>query len=128
MLKEYYANISCNHLASILWHALSLHHPRPENGVTRLYFTIIDDTLILLGEKNNKLIFSKNFTIRDQSDLLYYSIACSRMLKAEENWLVSIGNEKVYYEMPGDSLLKLNRHLKLSSLQVLMSEFNVCES
>ncbi len=128
MLKEYYANIGCSHLSSILWHTLSSQLSHPEKDVTRLYFTLMGDILVLLGEKNKKLIFSKNFSIKDQADLFYYSIACSRMLKAGEHWFVTIQDEEIKFDMPGDSILKIDEHMLLPSLHVLMSKNKVCES
>ncbi len=128
MLKEYYSNIGCSHLASILWNSLSTREPRPEKDSSRLYFTITNDILLILGERNNKLIFSKTFPIKDQADLFYYSIACSRMLKAKEQWLITIGGEEMKYEMPGDVILKIDKQLMLPTLHVLMSQYKVCES
>jgi hypothetical protein len=127
MLKEYYANVGCSHLSSILWYALSTQYSFPDQDITRLYFTLLADTLVLLAVKNKKIIFSKNFRIRNQADVSYYSIACSRMLKAREHWLVTIQDEEVKFEMPGDTILKIDQHVHLSSLHVLMSQYKVCE-
>ena len=128
MLKEYYSNINCNHLSSIIWHALVSKEPMTRQDTTRLYFTLAGDTLVLLAERNKKLIFSKNFTIRDKGDFLYYSIACSRMLKANEHWFVTTQDEGVKYDIPPDHFLKINKQLSLPSLRVLMAQYNVCES
>ena len=127
MFKEYYSNAGCNHLSSILWHHLSSYQNRPDKNVTRLYFIVLDDILILLSELNSKLIFSKNFSIRDKADLFYYAIACSRMIKANEHWLVTIEDETSKFEMPGDSVLKIDEKILVPALQVLMSQFKVCE-
>ena len=127
MLKEYYSNIGCSHLSSILWYSLSSKYSFPEQDITRLYFTIMADSLVMLAVKNKKIIFSKNFRIRNQADVSYYAIACSRMLKANQHWLVSIQDEEVKFEMPGDTILKIDQHVHLPSLHVLMSQYKVCE-
>ena len=93
-----------------------------------MYFALLGDTLVLLGEKNKKLIFSKNFSIKDRADLLYYSIACSRMLKANEHWLVTIQDEEVKYEIKDDSIFVIDKHLSLPSLHTLISQYKICES
>ncbi|MGB4847632.1 MAG: DUF3822 family protein [Saprospiraceae bacterium] len=128
MLKEYYSNLDCHHLNSVLWNNFSTLHDRPEKDKIRLYLTLMRDTLILLAEKNNKLIFSKNFLIKAQGDLYYYSIACSRMLKTNENWFVELKDEPGTFEWPGDSILKIEKQLSLPSLHVLMSQFKLCGS
>jgi Protein of unknown function (DUF3822) len=128
MLKEYYSNLDCHHLNSVLWNNFSTLQERPEKNNIRLYLTLMRDTLILLAEKNNKLIFSKNFLIKEQGDLYYYSIACSRMLKANENWVVEVQDEHGTFEWPGDSILKIEKRLSLPSLHVLMSQYKVCGS
>lgn len=128
MLKEYYSNLDCHHLNSILWNNFSTLQARSEKNTIRLYLTLMRDTLILLAEKNNKLIFSKNFLIKQQGDLYYYSIACSRMLRTNENWLVELENEPGTFEWPGNSILKIGKRLSLPSLHVLMSQYKVCGS
>lgn len=128
MIKEYYANAGCHHLTSILWHHFSSLQDIQKKDNVRLYLSVIDDTLVMLAEKNKKLIFSKNFLITQQSDLYYYSIACSRMLKAEENWLVDIDGENKKFDLPGDSILKIQNHISLPSIPVLMSQYKVCGS
>lgn len=128
MLKEYYANLDCHHLNSVLWNYFSTHQARPEKDKIRLYLTLMRDTLILLAEKNNKLIFSKNFLIKEQGDLYYYSIACSRMLRTDENWSVELKDESGSLEWPGDSILRIEKRLSLPSLPVLMSQYKVCGS
>ncbi|HZV71797.1 MAG TPA: DUF3822 family protein [Saprospiraceae bacterium] len=128
MLKEYYADIGCHHFSTLLWNHFLTQLARPSHDETRLYLTLTGDLLIILAEKNNKLIFSKNFEIKEIGDLYYYSIACSRMLNASENWLVMIEEEEEKYEMPGDSILKIEKRLRLPSLDVLMVQYKVCVS
>ena len=128
MIKEYYADIGCHHFSTLLWNHFLTQQSRPSHDATRLYLTIAGDLLIMLAEKNNKLIFSKNFIIKEKGDLYYYSIACSRMLKATENWLVMSENEVEKYEMPGDSILKIEKRLQLPSLDILMVQYKVCVS
>ena len=126
MLREYYANTGVTHLSSVVWQALS---SRQNNlDTTRTYFTIIYNTLIVLASENGKLTFSKNFTIRDEADLIYYAIACSRMLKSKEQWFITIENEEPAFEMPGDSVIKIDQQLSLPSLHVLMAQYKPCES
>ncbi len=127
MLREYYANSGLTHLSSILWHVLcGMQNGASHQSIT--YYTLLHDTLIVLAAQNNKLIFSKNFKVRHEADLFYYSIACSRMLRSEAHWHISIENEESPYEMPGESILKMNQILSLPTLHVLMAQYKKCES
>ncbi|MEP6647901.1 MAG: DUF3822 family protein [Saprospiraceae bacterium] len=128
MFKEYYSNIGCHHLTSILWNNFSAQQSKPGQDITRLYYTIQDDSLIVLGEKNEELIYSKTFLIRDQADLFYYTIACSRMLKSQQHWLVILPGGNGKFEMPGDSILKIDGRLTLPSMQIMLSQYKVCAS
>jgi hypothetical protein len=49
------------------------------------------------------------------------------MIKANEHWLVNIEDETSKFEMPGDSVLKIDEKILIPSLQVLMSQYKVCE-
>ncbi|MEP6795634.1 MAG: DUF3822 family protein [Saprospiraceae bacterium] len=128
MLKEYYSNLDCHHLNSVLWNNFSTQQARPEKDKVRMYLTLMGDMLILMAEKNTKLIFSKTFLIKEQGDLYYYSIACNRMLRTDENWSVELKDEPGTFELPGDSILKIEKRLSLPSLPVLMSQYKVCGS
>lgn len=126
MLREYYANVGVTHLSSVLWQYISNQLFVRDKTIT--CFTIIYNTLIVLTSEQGKLIFSKNFNIRDKADLFYYAMACSRMMKSTEQWLITIENEENAFEMPGDSILKMDQHLSIPSLHVLMSQYKPCGS
>ncbi len=126
MLREYYANITVTHLSSVLWQPISHQQNVTDKNIT--CFKFIYNTLIVLASEKGKLTFSKNFPIKDEADLFYYAMACSRMLKSREQWLITIENEDNELEMPRDSILRIDQHLSLPSLHVLMSQYKPCES
>lgn len=127
MFKEYYVNCRLTHVSSIIWQALTGYQNELSNhSVT--YFTIIHNILIVLASKNGKLTFSKNFDIRNEADLFYYAIACSRMLKSDVQWLISIENEESSYDMPGESILKIDQRLSFPSFHAMISRYKQCES
>lgn len=127
MLREYYVNSTVTHLASIIWQAISVQQIlQDKSNVT--YYALVHNTLIVLASKKGKLIFSKIFTIQNEADLIYYSIACSRMLQSDGHWLVTIENDGSSFEMPGDSLLKIEHNLSLPSLHDLMVQYKLCAS
>jgi len=127
MFKEYYVNCRLTHISSILLQALKGYENEIEKqSIT--FFTVVNDILIVLATRNGKLIFSKNFNIRTEADLFYYAIACSRMLKSESHWMISIENEETSYDMPGESILKIDQRISFPSLHVLISRYKQCES
>ena len=126
MLKEYYANINVTHLCSVLWKAISAHENFLQEAVT--YYTTIGNTLNVLASKNDKLLFSKNFNIQEEEDLVYYVIACSRMLQSNEHWLVTIENKESIFKIPDDTFLKIDNHLSLPSLHTLLAQYKPCGS
>lgn len=127
MLKEYYANVRVTHLSSLLWNTLAGYQQNLQND-SLTYYTVLENMLVVLASRNGKLIFSKNFSIKDEADLFYYTIACSRMLKSSSHWLISIENEDFSYEMPGESILKIDQHLMLPALHILMAQYKECVS
>lgn len=127
MLREYYSNSSITHLSSLLWRALSEEKEKlSESSVT--FYIVVHDTLIVLGADKGKLVFSKNFNITGEADLFYFSIACSRMLKSKDHWLVSIEHEQTAMDMPGDAILKIDHHITLPSLHLMMAQYKPCAS
>lgn len=127
VLREYYSNIRLTHLSSVLWHSINstLSNTHQE---TLTCFTVLHDILVVMASKNGKLVFSKNFTIRNESDLFYFTIACSRMLNSEKHWLATIQGEDFSFEMPGESILKIDQRLSLPSLHDLIAQFKQCGS
>ena len=127
MFKEYYINCRLTHMSSLLWQTLS-GYQQELSGRSMACFTIIHDILIVFASKNGKLVFTKNFNIRDEADLFYYSIACSRMLKSDVQWMISVENEDSSYEMPGESILKIDQRLSFPSIHSMIAQYKQCVS
>ena len=127
VLKEYYSNIRLTHLSSLLWNSINA-ALGSSNNESLTCLTVLHDILVVMASKNGKLVFSKNFTVRDEADLFYYTIACSRMLKSDAHWLVTIQGEDFSFEMPGESILKIDQRLSLPSLHDLIAQFKQCGS
>ncbi len=128
VLKEYYSNIACTHITSVLWHTLSKQPARPDKSQVLLYHILYDQLLISMAVKNGKLIFSKTFNLTGEEDLTYFTIAVSRMLKPKEQCLVTFDDHNTGYIMPGDKLVKIDQRLSFPSLQSLMTSFRPCGS
>jgi len=126
MLKEYYANIQVIHLASVLWQALADERASVDGKL--ICYTILQDTLIAFASKNNKLVFSKTFHLRSEADLSYYSLACSRLVHPDENWLITIDKEESTYDISAGSSLHISRHITLPSIHLLVDQFKKCGS
>lgn len=128
-LREYYSNAGPLHLTSILWSYLFRHDRFSAPSVTsRLFFLMMDDSMVILGEKEGKLSFARNFRIYGPGDLLYFALACSRMLHADEHWHVALSGEKVRFEMPYTSFFSFHHHLELPGLQHLIAHHRSCGS
>ncbi len=128
VLREYYSNVSHLHMVSVLWSTLINRDVVFSNQHSRLYFNITGNTLIVLGECDGKLTFSRNFTIHDQGDLMYYSIACSRLLHPREIWHVTIRNESPEFELPQIPHFRFHHHLELPELPTLITQHRLCAS
>jgi len=128
VLREYYATVGQVHLTSVLWSAINLQDNAVSKESAGLFFYLSGNTLLVLGETAGKLTFSKNFYIQDQSDLAYYAVACSRLLKLKENWLVVIGDEAPPFDMPRVPDFAIDRQLKLPALHTLIASHRSCES
>lgn len=126
MLKEYYSNIHITHISSLVWQYLSANQQAQNASVT--YYCVLHHTLVVLSAENDKLIFSKNFNITDDSDALYYALACRRLLKSKQHVLINIDQEKNEVELYEDSALKIDSSMTLPSLHILLSQHKACVS
>jgi hypothetical protein len=128
MLREYYSNAVHLHMTSVLWTSIQNLDQILSTDTSRLFIFPIGNTLILLGESSGKLCFSKTFYIQDQTDLLYYAMACSRMLRVKENWHITLINEVSLFEMPKAPHFTIHHHLELPPLHALIASHRLCES
>ena len=126
MLREYYAKSRIMHLTSLIWHALRAH--AAGDAQTTGYFVLIQDVLLMIASQQGKMIFSKVFTLHNEADLFYYSIACSQMLDPGKSYFVTIENEVTSFGLPVDPILKIDEYLSLPSLRRLIEEYQPCES
>lgn len=128
LIREYYSNSDQVHLTSVLWNAINqLANPSGDQH-SRLFYFVTGSSLIIIGETGGKMTFSKSFYIQDQGDVAYYAIACARMLKPKENWLLTIKNEEVSFDMPAETYFKLDHRLELPDLHTLIASHRSCGS
>lgn len=125
-IKEYYANASCTHFASVLWNALSTGIAVSED--VSVYHIPFDNIYIVMGVRHGKLIFAKNFTIHHQDDQSYYALAVSRMLKPKSHFLMQIMDRPATFTWPYDSLVTVDQTIYLPSLTGLMALYKPCGS
>lgn len=128
LIREYYSNSDHVHLTSVLWNAINEFAPPSENKHSRLFYFLTGSSLIIIGETGGKLTFSKSFYVQDQGDVAYYSIACARMLKPKENWLLNIQDEELPFDMPGDTYFRIHQRLELPDLHTLIATHRSCAS
>lgn len=121
VLREYYAGADHLHLTSVLWTAI--HQLVTPSGAdsSRLFFLTTGNTLLIIGETAGKLTFSRSFFVQDQSDIAYYALACSRMLKPTEHWLLTIKDERSSLAFPKDEYFNLHHQLELPELHTLIA-------
>lgn len=128
VLKEFYFNAGHLHLASVLWSAIMQDEQVRLNERSRLFFHVAGNSLIVLGQSGVKLSFSRIFSIQDQTDWLYYMVACSRLLRPSENWHVTIQNEETMFTIPHGSQFTFNHQLELPELPALIAQHRLCAS
>jgi hypothetical protein len=121
VLKEYYAGADQVHLTSVIWSAISQMGILSSKDNPRLFFLTTGNTLIVLGECDGKLTFSRSFFVHDEGDVAYYALACSRMLKPKEHWLLTILNESTLFELPRDSYFTIHHQIELPELHTLIA-------
>lgn len=127
-LEEYYAGAGYVHVTTVVWNAISQHLESFAGNTTRLFFCIIENSLLILSATGPKLTFSNLFYVQDQDDVTYYVIACSRMIRAQENWWLTIRNEYAGFDRPGHTYFNLDHHLELPDLQTLIARYRSCVS
>jgi len=128
VFREYYANAGPLHLTSVLWNAIHNLVQPCEKDDSRLFFYISANTLIVIGQTGEKLTFTKSFYIRDRGDLSYYAIACTRMLKPKEKWLLTIMDETRLFDFHGTPQFTIDHQLELPALHQLIARHGSCES
>jgi hypothetical protein len=128
VLREYYAKVGQVHLTSVLWSGITSQENTVSEDSSGLFFYLSGNTLLVLGEKAGKLTFSKSFYIQDHSDLAYYAVACSRLLKMKNNWLVLVGDENPLFDMPRIPHFAIDHQLKLPALPALIASHRSCAS
>jgi hypothetical protein len=128
VLREYYAKIEQVHMTSVLWSAINMHDNADSKDSSGLFFYLSGNTLLVLGEVAGKLTFSKSFYIQDQSDMAYYTVACSRLLRLKTNCLIVVGDESPLFDMPRVPYFAIDRQLKLPKVHTLIADHRSCES
>ena len=126
LLKEYYANSRITHLTSLLWFSINHHITDPDPDA--LYFTIVQKTLTVLCAHKGKLNFARNFNITSEADLVYYVVACSRLLNHNQLCEVTIENQISSFGLNADFPLPIDRQISLPRMHALMAQYKPCES
>lgn len=128
LIREYYYHSDQVHLTSVLWNAINQLAAPSADQLSRSFYFVTGNSLIIIGESKGKLTFSKSFYIQAQGDVAYYSLACARMLRPQENWLLTIQGEEVPFDMPGDPYFMLHHRLELPDLPTLIATYRSCGS
>ncbi len=128
VLQEYYRSIGSIHIVSLLWKAILDTIGDSSSVPAGMYGTLIGNVLFVLANRNDKLMFSKHFTIRDQGDVQYYTIACKRLLKSEQLYWITIRDEFSSFQEPRDEFIRFDEHLSFPSLAELLASYKPCVS
>jgi len=123
VLQEYYRSIDSIHMVSLLWSAIQDELKDHSSRDAGLYATLINNTLFVLANRNNKLIFSKHFTIRHQDDVEYFTIACKRLLKPGRMHWIIIREEGSAFSEPKDHYIRFDEHLSFPALADLLAKY-----
>ena len=127
VLQEYYRSIDSIHMVSLLWSAIQDDIKDLSSHETRMFVTIINNTIFVLANRNNKLIFSKHFTARHQDDVEYFTIACKRLLKPGRLYWMIIREEVSSFTEPKDHYIRFDEHLSFPALADLLAKYKPCE-
>ena len=127
VLQEYYRSIDSIHMVSLLWSAIQDDIKDISSHETRMFVTIINNTIFVLANRNNKLIFSKHFTARHQDDVEYFTIACKRLLKPGRLYWMIIREEVSSFTEPKDHYIRFDEHLSFPALADLLAKYKPCE-
>ena len=128
VIQEYYRSVGSIHIVSLLWKAI-LDRIKDQKSVTSgLYAALIGNVLFVLANQNGSLRFSKHFTIRDQGDVEYYSIACKRLLKPEKLFWITMRDEFSSFTEPKDHFIRFDEHLSFPTLSDLLARYKPCVS
>ena len=93
-----------------------------------MYITFMCDSLVLIGSRQGKKIFSKCFDVRSEADVIYYTVSCNQMLNPEVVVLASIEHEAGSFSWPETQVLKIDQYLALPSLSTLLATYRACVS
>jgi len=127
VLQEYYRSIDSIHIVSLLWSAIRDDRKDHSSEDAGMYVTLIGNSLFVLANRNDKLIFSKHFRIRHQDDVEYFTIACKRLLKPGRMYWIMVREELSTYSEPKDHFIRFDEHLSFPALADLLSKYKPCE-
>lgn len=128
VIREYYSNSDPVHLYTVLWNAIRQHETPRDPGKQKMFLCPVGHTLFVFGEKNGELTFSKSFYIHQDHDLLYYALACRKLLNPEESWCFTIRNEFISCRIPQPPHFSFHHQLELPGLSTLIAQYRLCES
>jgi hypothetical protein len=127
VLREYYRSIDSIHIVSLLWKAIQGDSQDLSSGKPRMFATLLGNMFFVLATRESKLIFSKLFIIREQTDVEFYSIACNRLLKPEKIYWITVRDEFSSFAEPKDHYVRFDEHLSFPSLADLLAKYKPCE-
>jgi hypothetical protein len=128
VLQEYYRSIDSVHMISLLWQAISVQPAQGSSVRSGMYALLIGNILLILADRNGQLIFAKPFTISDQGDVQYYSIACKRLLKSDRLYWITVRDEMTTFTEPRDQFIRFDEHLTFPSIAELLARYKPCGS
>ncbi len=128
LIREYYSQMSSVHLASIMWKEIVKRDLHQAAARRSTFFALVEDVLLVMATEAGKLIFTKQFIIRDAGDLQYYTLACSRLLKSTVHHLLEVEGHRSSFSFTASPHLAVDQVIRLESLAALLNDHFPCVS
>lgn len=128
MIQSYYNRFDSIHLVSILWKEIQKQAQQDQDGSQQVFFTILRNHLLVLAEHKGKLVFSRHFDIRDNSDVFYFTTACMKLFRTGAFRRVVIDGELSSFDFPVHPQLQFADTLRFPSIPAMLMHHFPCAS
>ncbi len=127
-LREYYAGADILHLNSVIWTAIMKLMGTSGDDELKLYVIPYDHYTLIIGTKGGECLFCKTFYTKENADAAYYALACSRLLQADKNILLTIKDEPAWIQPSAINFPVFHEQVELPALRQLIASHLSCVS
>lgn len=124
LVSEYFSNARVIHLVSLIWHAIG-DRAWVNSAVesSSLFYIPIEDYLIVLEAQGDKLVFSKQYQTRHQSDIAYFAWATYLLLQPEKAFWIRFEEFDLYYNIPEKMEGFIHARYSLPPIKTLLQRY-----